>query len=452
MEAITAWMQAHPEYSGLAVFVLTFVESFAFVGALVPGVVIIFAASAIIASTGSMGLLPLLAIAAIASYIANVLSFFIGYRSKDRIRHMAWFQRHQPLVDKGEAFFHTWGPLSVVTGRFIGPIRPFVAFVAGTLSMSPRQFILLDSLTVLVWAPVYVMPGYMTGLAVEELPTTMDWQSVIWLTGGALTAITLFALGNFWLQSHAQKYQGLAYRLGMDELPLASLTLVITCAIMLMALIVAMPLTLDQSLTDGLLGMRQEWVFNFFVVVTSLGDPEFLMLMTGLWVAFFTVIGNWRAGLLLAIAMVTAQLVVSSIKLGFAIPRPNLAVGQPESFSFPSGHTAGMFVLAGMVTAFLNEGRPLAKRWQLYALVSLPIILVAYSRIYVSVHWLTDIVGGLLVGSVICGFCRLVYHKFRTHFVLFNRQTFLALGFFTLVTVSYLMVRWPWAVADYQLL
>ena len=71
-----------------------------------------------------------------------------------------------------------------------------------------------------------------------------------------------------------------------------------------------------------------------------------------------------------------------------------LLISRPDDFSFPSGHTAASFA---SVTALWLAGK---KRW---ALTALPVgILIAFSRMYLCVHYPTDILGGVLVG-VGCG-------------------------------------------------
>lgn len=71
-----------------------------------------------------------------------------------------------------------------------------------------------------------------------------------------------------------------------------------------------------------------------------------------------------------------------------------LLISRPDDFSFPSGHTAASFA---SVTALWLAGK---KQWALAAL--LLGVLIAFSRMYLFVHYPTDILGGVLVG-VACG-------------------------------------------------
>lgn len=102
----------------------------------------------------------------------------------------------------------------------------------------------------------------------------------------------------------------------------------------------------------------------------------------------------------IAIQLIFALLITHFLKNFFGMPRPFAIIkdAQPWAFdvmsqSFPSGHTAEI------VGAFL----PLAvwrRRWRDAALCGLWIALVAYSRIYLGWHYLMDIWGGMVVGSL----------------------------------------------------
>ncbi|WVM90805.1 VTT domain-containing protein [Halopseudomonas pachastrellae] len=75
------------------------------------------------------------------------------------------FRRHPQWIDRGERFFRRYGWVSVVLGRFIGPIRPIIPLVAGMFDMPAWRFVAINLLSALVWAPAYLIPGYSAGRA-----------------------------------------------------------------------------------------------------------------------------------------------------------------------------------------------------------------------------------------------------------------------------------------------
>jgi undecaprenyl-diphosphatase len=67
------------------------------------------------------------------------------------------------MLRNGEAFFYRHGGKSVLFGRFVGPVRPVIPVVAGMLGMGPAHFAVLNVLSAIGWALVYILPGVFFG-------------------------------------------------------------------------------------------------------------------------------------------------------------------------------------------------------------------------------------------------------------------------------------------------
>src|SRR5262249_52628606 len=107
------------------------------------------------------------------------------------------------------------------------------------------------------------------------------------------------------------------------------------------------------------------------------------------------VAGAWRRPPVLlgtALAVVLADLVTSGLKLAIPRDRPDVValVARPNTHSFPSGHAASSFACATVIGAAVPRLRP----W-LYVLAAL----VAWSRVYVGVHFPLDVLAGALLGA-----------------------------------------------------
>lgn len=108
-----------------------------------------------------------------------------------------------------------------------------------------------------------------------------------------------------------------------------------------------------------------------------------------------------RPDLATTIAVVTIgnYLLGTALKVAFERPRPTLWMGRGEytGSSYPSGHAMAVTSVIGFVAVLLYEQH--GALWPLAAWLML-LISTCYSRLYLGVHWPTDIVGGLLAGAV----------------------------------------------------
>lgn len=116
----------------------------------------------------------------------------------------------------------------------------------------------------------------------------------------------------------------------------------------------------------------------------------------------------WVLFLALGIEFLLCNVLLKNL---FAMPRPcdlnpsvALLIPKPQDYSFPSGHTASSFAA---VTVLYLMG---VKRWY-WALV--PAGLIAFSRMYLDVHFPIDILGGIFVG-ILCGFLVCKINWFQT--------------------------------------
>lgn len=160
------WIARHPEYAGWVVFIMAFAESLAIVGMLVPGVVVLFGAGTLIGSE-VLEFLPMCAWAVAGAILGDGISYAIGHHFDYLTKRWRWFRLHPDHLDRAHCFFAQWGDVSVVLGRFFGPIRALIPLVAGLMDMPPKRFYLANVLSALAWAPAYLLPGMLVGKAVD---------------------------------------------------------------------------------------------------------------------------------------------------------------------------------------------------------------------------------------------------------------------------------------------
>jgi undecaprenyl-diphosphatase len=145
------------------------------------------------------------------------------------------------------------------------------------------------------------------------------------------------------------------------------------------------------------------WLIGAMRDITALGGVIVIALITAASAAVLAMHGRTRAAVVLAIAVTAAQLSNDLFKLLFGRMRPPTFVvygDLPASLSFPSGHstvaTATYFLLALIVARL--EARPAAKIL-LFVIAAMLAIAVGVSRVYLGVHWPSDVLAGWCAGG-----------------------------------------------------
>lgn len=138
---------------------------------------------------------------------------------------------------------------------------------------------------------------------------------------------------------------------------------------------------------------------RLMLAITHLLDPPiatpvFLVVLLILWLK-----RRWQEALIFAIACIGAVILNNALKLVFRNPRPVLWMRliSETSYSFPSGHALGSMVLYGMIAFLLARHFPRYRGW-FYGAAVLLIGAIGFSRLYLGVHWVTDVVGGWGMG------------------------------------------------------
>lgn len=163
------WIAANQELSYCIIFLLSLSESLVVVGLVVPGIAIMSIIGAFI-GTGHLGLWPTMIAAVLGAIIGDGLSYWVGQRFQQGIRGWWVFRKFPETIMRCEKFFAKHGGISVVIGRFVGPVRPMIPVIAGMMKMPPGYFYTVNIISALLWAPVYLLPGYLFGNTLNNLP------------------------------------------------------------------------------------------------------------------------------------------------------------------------------------------------------------------------------------------------------------------------------------------
>ena len=149
----------------------------------------------------------------------------------------------------------------------------------------------------------------------------------------------------------------------------------------------------DSVVYNFLVNNRNEVLNNFFKIITQFGSALFLIIITILCVIF---IRDKKYKILVPANLVTIAIINIVLKNFFLRPRPNeLRLIEETGYSFPSGHAMASTAFYGLLIYIVHEKvENKILRNTICIMLGLLILLISISRIYVGVHYTSDVIAG----------------------------------------------------------
>lgn len=171
---------------------------------------------------------------------------------------------------------------------------------------------------------------------------------------------------------------------------------------------------IDNAVRAWFVGHQSPLVYKIALVITWIGSPLAMVLVAigaGAW--FYRRRGRGQAGVVVA-APAVGGLISGVVKALYGRARPaGAALLNQNTYSFPSGHAATS--AAVVVTLCYVMARERMISWPTAIVVGGGIpLLVGLSRLYLDVHWFTDVVGGWTAGLFVAAMSAAVYERLRS--------------------------------------
>ncbi|MBY0612298.1 MAG: DedA family protein [Beijerinckiaceae bacterium] len=143
----------------LIVFLIGLAKSLAIVSLLVPGVVILVAIGALAAASGQP-LWHIVLADGLGATLGYALSFWAGRYWSESILTGGPLARYPQAIARSQAFFEKYGVYSVFLGHFFGPVRAFIAIIAGVSRMRELPFQVANVTSGFLWSFGVLAPSY----------------------------------------------------------------------------------------------------------------------------------------------------------------------------------------------------------------------------------------------------------------------------------------------------
>lgn len=435
------------KWTYLLVGALAFLETGAFVGLVAPGEATILLGG-FVAGQGKISVVVLLAIVWAAAVAGDVTSYFLGRRlgREFLLKHGDRLKLTHERLERIEGFFDRFGGSAILLGRFVGLIRAFAPFVAGASKLEFRRFLPYDIVGAGLWGCGLVVLGYVFWQSFDQV-LKFAKQGALALGLTIAVVVGLVALIRFlkeeenrrkvdaWLDEHADDRRTgplvRAARLGWRRalLPagrfaawiapgrfgLEVITLLAAVGVggfafgALAHLVLGQAvLPLDRAAFDIVDPLRTGLTVDIGKVFTSLASlPAAGVLVLA--AAAFVAARRRRPDALALVAGLALTVVAVHIAKGeIDRPRPQGGLTHTSGSAFPSGHAAYSVAWLACAVVLARVAPGTAQRLGLGIIALVLAVLLGLSRVFLGVHWISDVYGGWGLGVACFGLCGLI--------------------------------------------
>lgn len=428
LQPFITWIYANPNWALLITFLISFSESLAIIGSIIPGSVTMTAIG-ILAGSGVMRIDLTLLAATLGAIAGDSASYALGYTFRHQLPKVWPFNRHPHWLEYGKDYFAKHGGKSVLLGRFVGPLRSIIPVIAGMMHMNRWHFLLVNVISAIGWSIVYVMPGVLIGAASTELSAErasrlflfiLGLLVVIWLAGlgikWLLIRLNLFLRANlhrFWLWSKvhpriASFFKSLTPGHETNHYPTAALLILLPLFFIISLILtglVTQPLwvsVVNDPVHLFLQSLRTSLFDDFFVVLSLFIHPLPLLTLV-LAIAIYSIYyRNWRMLRFWLSLILTTSVISAILALCIDIPKPNGLPGYPEHVFYPALDLTLATAMFGFLLFYVSTRYrtvlTLSLRISLFAILAL----AGIGIIYLGSNWLTSVLGAYSIGITLC--------------------------------------------------
>jgi undecaprenyl-diphosphatase len=427
----------------LLVAVFAFAETGAFVGLVVPGETVMLLGGAV-AGQGAIDIYLLIAIAWFSCWLGDTTSFFIGRRLGREfvLEHGPRFGIGHERFERVEDYFRRHGGKTIFIGRFISLVRAFAPFVAGSSGMRYRAFVPYSILGTGLWASAHILVGYFFSRSIETaakyagrgaflLATTIvvavgvvfvvrrlrveeNRRAIVaWMAGHAATRWLVVLMRRFrpqleflWERVTPGGTFGLEFTTLMAVFAVAAFVLV-SYAVLVHG--EPGPTPGDTTAIELVERLQSGWLTDLAKVFTHLGSFAIVGSLALVGAALLAARRRWAEFGVLVVGMALIFLGVHEIKAMVDRPRPGGGLVSASGSSFPSGHAAYSTFYVWLAVTIVMRLRPGMARGAAVIAAGIALTaLVGLSRVYLGVHYLSDVSGGWALGLAAFSFCAAV--------------------------------------------
>jgi membrane protein DedA with SNARE-associated domain/membrane-associated phospholipid phosphatase len=411
---------------------LAFLETGAFVGLVAPGEFTVMLGGAV-ASQGDVELPLILGITWFSAFLGDTVSFLLGRRLGRGfvIRHGERFRITPERLKWVEDYFDRHGGKTILVGRFIGLVRALAPFIAGSSGMRYGAFAPFSILGTGLWATAFILIGYFAAQSLDTVTEAVGTGLIVF--GIVVGVVVALVVAYRFLREHENRarlvremerrralrpvlnlgrrlepqFAFLGRRLTPGGLGLELTTLLATLSVALFVLIAFWwivgddpgPTPGDRTALDVSRDLQAGGLIDVAKAITVLGSGVVTIPLAAIAGGVLIARGRWLEFWALAIGFTLTVLLVPEIKGLTDRPRPPDPLISVEGSAYPSGHAAQATLYSWLAITFALRVVPgITRRSMVIAAGIALTALIGLTRVYLRVHWMSDVSGGWALG------------------------------------------------------
>ena len=374
------------------VFLASILEAFPIFGTFIPGHTIVILWG-FLAKLGILDLWDILIISALWAILGDFIGYFIGKRYGHNfiVKYWKYVFFKEAYFEKTKQLITRHAGKTIIIGRFNPVIRALVPFVAGSLEIHLPKFSLYNVIGGISWATSSVLIGFVFGQSYEIVAKYIGR----FVSVALIVSIILVFLYRF---VNERRHIFLKYRPYLLILNIGSLYLFAKM--------------MEDVLDGELITKWDMWVHlhivsfwnpllnRAMILVSDMGSPAVLGILSVFLCAFFAHKKRWQDFWLTSFVMIGGWILEYTVKILTQRPRPdNVLIPLPMDYSFPSAHsTIAVIFFSLLIYLFKDTIRNKAMKVTFIASCIVWFLIVGFSRIYLNVHYLSDVLAGIGLG------------------------------------------------------
>jgi membrane protein DedA with SNARE-associated domain/membrane-associated phospholipid phosphatase len=411
---------------------LAFLETGAFVGLVAPGEFTVMLGGAV-ASQGDVSLPLIIGVTWFSAFLGDTVSFLLGAHLGRGflVRHGERVRITEDRLRRVEDYFARYGGRTILIGRFIGLVRALAPFIAGSSKLPYRNFAPFSILGTGLWAVTFILIGYFFAQSLDTVTNAVGRGLVVF--GIVVGVVVAGVFAHRYLREPENRrrvvaemekrrllrpilqlgrrlepqFAFLGRRLTPGGLGLEFTTLLAALSVGLFVLIAYWsviagdpgPTPGDQTAWDVAHDLQANWLTDVAKAITALGSGWVVYPLATLAAVVFAARRNWMEFWALAVGTVLIAVSVPEIKGWTDRPRPPDPLVSEDGLGFPSGHATQATIYSWLaVTLALRVVPGITRRSLVIAAGIALTVVVGLTRVYLRVHWLSDVSSGWALG------------------------------------------------------